>query len=67
MQSVDPILNPVLNKEIQKQGGRTLIRLGSEDIDFSPKFFLILTTVSPSRNILYLDRLLFYMSIMIKD
>jgi dynein heavy chain 1 len=38
----------VLNKELQKAGGRTLIRLGSEDIDFSPKFFIILTTRNPA-------------------
>ena len=47
VETVDPILNPVLNKELQKTGGRTLIRLGSEDIDFSPKFFMILTTRNP--------------------
>ena len=48
VESVDPILNPILNKELQKTGGRILIRLGSEDIDFSPKFFIILTTRNPS-------------------
>lgn len=46
-ESVDPILNPILNKELQKMGGRTLIRLGSEDIDFSPKFLMILMTRNP--------------------
>jgi dynein heavy chain 1, cytosolic len=46
--NVDPILNPILNKEIQRTGGRTLIRLGSEDIDFSPKFSLFLTTRNPN-------------------
>ena len=46
-EAVDPILNPVLNKELQRTGGRTLIRLGSEDIDFSPKFVIILVTRNP--------------------
>jgi len=46
-EAVDPILNPILNKELQKMGGRTLIRLGSEDIDFSPKFVMILMTRNP--------------------
>jgi dynein heavy chain 1, cytosolic len=45
--NVDPILNPVLNKELQKTGGRTLIRLGSEDIDYSPKFVIFLVTRNP--------------------
>ena len=47
VESLDPILNPVLNKEIQKTGGRSLIRLGSEDIDFSPKFLIFLVTRNP--------------------
>ena len=47
VESIDPILNPVLNKELQKTGGRTLIRLGTEDIDFSPKFMIFLTTRNP--------------------
>jgi dynein heavy chain 1 len=47
VESIDPILNPVLNRELQKTGGRTLIRLGSEDIDFSPKFLIFLATRNP--------------------
>jgi dynein heavy chain 1 len=46
-EAIDPILNPILNKELQKMGGRTLIRLGNEDIDFSPKFVMILVTRNP--------------------
>ena len=47
VETIDPILNPVLNRELQKTGGRTLIRIGTEDIDFSPKFMIILTTRNP--------------------
>lgn len=47
VETLDPILNPVLNKEFQKTGGRTLIRIGTDDIDFSPKFMIILTTRNP--------------------
>ncbi len=43
-EAVDPILNPVLNKEVSKAGGRTLIRVGAQDIDVSPSFRLYLTT-----------------------
>lgn len=35
---LDPILNAVLNKELRRAGGRVLIRLGNQDIDFSPSF-----------------------------
>lgn len=45
---LDPILNPILNKELRKTGGRVLIRLGSQDIDFSPSFNMFLTTRDPS-------------------
>ncbi|CAM9242548.1 unnamed protein product, partial [Chrysoparadoxa australica] len=48
VESIDPILNPLLNKELHKTGGRTLIRLGGEDIDFSPKFMIFLTTRNPA-------------------
>ncbi len=44
VETVDRVLNPVLNKELQRTGGRTLIRLGSEDIDFSPHYSIILST-----------------------
>ncbi|KAK9451852.1 dynein heavy chain, N-terminal region 1-domain-containing protein [Limtongia smithiae] len=40
----DPILNRVLNKEYQRIGGRVLVRLGNQDIDFSPNFRLYLCT-----------------------
>ncbi len=47
VETIDPVLNPILNKELQKTGGRSLVRLGSEDIDFSPKFVIILATRNP--------------------
>ncbi|KAI9494709.1 dynein heavy chain [Zychaea mexicana] len=50
VEHLDPILNPVLNKELRRTGGRVLIRLGSQDIDFSPSFTLFLSTRDPSVN-----------------
>ncbi|KAL5116500.1 dynein heavy chain [Pleosporales sp. CAS-2024a] len=47
---LDPILNHVLNKEYQKTGGRTLIQLGKQEIDFSSSFKLYLSTRDPSAN-----------------
>mmetsp|Transcript_17192 Transcript_17192/g.32539 ORF Transcript_17192/g.32539 Transcript_17192/m.32539 type:complete len:4250 (-) Transcript_17192:45-12794(-) len=47
VESIDPILNPILNKEIQRTGGRSLVRIGTEDVDYSPKFTIILTTKNP--------------------
>ena len=44
VENVDPVLNPILNKELMRTGGRTLVRLGAEEIDYSPKFAIILTT-----------------------
>lgn len=45
---LDPVLNHVLNKEYQKTGGRVLIQLGKQEIDFSPTFRLFLSTRDPS-------------------
>ena len=45
---LDPVLNHVLNKEYQKTGGRVLIQLGKQEIDFSPAFRLFLSTRDPS-------------------
>jgi len=48
VERLDPILNAVLNKEIRRTGGRVLIRLGNQDIDFSPAFTMFLSTRDPS-------------------
>lgn len=48
VEHIDPVLNPLLNKEIQRTGGRSLVRIGTEDVDFSPKFKIILTTKNPA-------------------
>lgn len=38
------MLNSVLNKEVQKAGGRILIRVGDQEIDFSENFTLYMHT-----------------------
>lgn len=48
VEHVDPILNPILNKELQRTGGRTLVRIGTEEVDYSPKFKIILSTKNPT-------------------
>eukprot|EP00979_Chaetoceros_neogracilis_P014654 scaffold4802_cov267-Chaetoceros_neogracile.AAC.39 len=48
VENIDPVLNPLLNKEIQRTGGRSLVRIGTEDVDYSPKFKIILTTKNPA-------------------
>jgi dynein heavy chain 1, cytosolic len=48
VEHLDPILNTVLNKELRRTGGRVLIRLGNQDIDFSPSFTMFLSTRDPS-------------------
>jgi dynein heavy chain 1 len=47
-ESYDPILNPVLNREVRRTGGRVLITIGDQDIDLSPAFRVLLTTRNPS-------------------
>ncbi len=48
VERVDPVLNPLLNREVQRTGGRTTVRVGNEDVDFSPQFVLVLVTRDPS-------------------
>ncbi|KAG2448089.1 hypothetical protein HYH02_007114 [Chlamydomonas schloesseri] len=43
-EALDPALEPVLQKAIFKQGGRTLIRLGDSDVDYDPNFRFYITT-----------------------
>lgn len=44
VEKIDPILNSVLNKELHKTGGRVLIRVGDQEIDFSPSFSMFMIT-----------------------
>lgn len=44
MEKIDPILNSVLNKELHKTGGRVLIRVGDQEIDFAPTFNMFMIT-----------------------
>ena len=48
VQNIDPVLNPILKQEIQRSGGRLIVRIGSEEVDYSPKFKIILTTKNPA-------------------
>jgi len=48
VENIDPVLNPLLNKEIQRTGGRHLVRIGSEDVDYNPSFNIILSTKNPA-------------------
>jgi dynein heavy chain 1 len=44
--TVDPILLPLLNREFRKTGGRTLVRLGASEVDCSPSFSLVMMSRS---------------------
>lgn len=48
VESYDPILNPVLNREVRKTSGRVLITIGDQDIDLSPSFCIFLSTRDPT-------------------
>lgn len=47
-ETFDPIVNPILNREVRKVGGRSLVTLGNQDIDLSPTFTMILVTRDPT-------------------
>ena len=42
--ALDPILNPYLNGDVRKVGGRRIVRLGAGDVEVSPSFRLILAS-----------------------
>ena len=44
VEKIDPIMNSLLNKEIHKMGGRKLIRIGDQEIDFSVSFNMFMVT-----------------------
>ena len=46
--SIDPVLNPVLNREFHKAGGRVLVQLGGHDVDLSPSFTMFMVTRDPT-------------------
>lgn len=48
VESYDPIVDSVLNREVYRAGGRVLIKLGNQEIDFSPTFKLFLFTRDPN-------------------
>ncbi|DAZ98018.1 TPA: hypothetical protein N0F65_004508 [Lagenidium giganteum] len=47
-ETLEPSLEPVLQKAIFKNGGRLLIHLGDSDVDYDPSFKLYLTTKLPN-------------------
>jgi len=50
VENMDPILNPVLNKEFEKFAAGQVIRLGDQTLDFNPDFKMFLVTRDPSMN-----------------
>lgn len=40
----DPILDPILRREVVRNGGRMIVQLGSQEVDYSPDFKLVLYT-----------------------
>merc|ERR1719163_1084296 len=47
-EELDPSLEPVLQKQIYKQGGRSLIRVGDSDVDYNDSFKFYMTTKLPN-------------------
>lgn len=47
-EELDPSLEPVLGKQLQKKGAQYLLRLGDQDIPYSMEFKFYLTTKLPN-------------------
>ena len=47
-ENFDPVLLPVLNRELRRTGGRILVRVGQQDVDYAPGFRLFLATRNPA-------------------
>ncbi len=47
-EALDPALEPVLAKQVFKNAGRLLIRLGDTDVDYSPDFRFYITSKLPN-------------------
>ena len=47
-EELDPALEPILQKAVFTQNGRTLIRLGDTDVDYDPNFKFYVTTKMPN-------------------
>uniref|UniRef100_A0A7S1KNU3 Dynein heavy chain, cytoplasmic n=1 Tax=Percolomonas cosmopolitus TaxID=63605 RepID=A0A7S1KNU3_9EUKA len=47
-EALDPILNPILNREFRRVGGRTLVGVGNQDIDVSEEFTIFLSSRDPT-------------------
>jgi dynein heavy chain len=51
-ETIDPLLGPLLSQQTVKQGTRTILRLGDQDVDYNPKFRLYITTKLSNPNFL---------------
>ncbi|PVH14652.1 uncharacterized protein CXQ87_002799 [Candidozyma duobushaemuli] len=47
----DPVMDPIIRKEITHIGGRRLVQLENREVDISPEFKLILVSNDPSASI----------------
>ncbi|CAD7968195.1 unnamed protein product, partial [Amoebophrya sp. A25] len=50
VERLDPVLNGILNKETHKKGGRSMITLGDQEVDFSPAFEIFLSSRDSAHN-----------------
>jgi dynein heavy chain len=45
---LDPVLTPVLEKQVYKQGGKHMVRIGDADVEYDTSFRLYMTTRLPN-------------------
>jgi dynein heavy chain 1 len=44
VEKIDPFLNSVLNKEVYKKGGRVLMRVGDQEVEYFDTFKMYMIT-----------------------
>ena len=47
-ETLDPSLEPILQKQVYKAGGRMLIKLGDQEVDYNPDFRFYITSKLPN-------------------
>ena len=48
VETMEPLMNSILNREVYKQGGRVLVRVGDQEIDYNSNFEMIMVTINPN-------------------
>lgn len=48
LETIDPALDPILNRSITKKGGMLIMKLGEKEVEYNPEFRFYITTKLPN-------------------